>query len=378
MKSDQTLSSKRTEIQESIITKVVGSDGHGLMILPTGVGKTRCAIETIIRLHGNNDPKILWVVPTTMLRDKTIPEEWKKWGYAGFFKKHVTVICYRSLHKETSFYDHIVLDEGHNITALTMQAPTFTDSRYGNILLMTATYPSDLDKRLLIADMGLEVIANMSLNKAVELGLVAPFNIKVYPVMMDTAVDYKVSTKRGSYVTSEQTYYSKITASINRFGPGQAPRQMYLRRMHAIYRFKSKVRAAKVLLDRIPDDQRVLIFCGSIDVAKQLCKHQYHSKTSDEAYKMFNSGKINRLAVVKSLNEGHNMVNVDRAVIVQTDSNQRNYIQRQGRAIRWRPGHKAKIIILYSWQTVDYRWVQKSLDGIDSKYIDYYSKIIKA
>ena len=314
----------------------------------------------------------MWVVPTTTLRDKTVPDEFAKWGQSSFFDKNVKCICYRSLYKEDSTYEHIVLDEGHNITAQNLSGPTIADNKYGSLTLMTATVPHEQSKLDLIRMMRLPLIHVMTIGDAVKAGLISTFSVRVYPVAMDKTRTHKVNLKSGSYYTSENTWYQRITAQINTYGPGMAPKAMYLRRMRGIYRFQSKVRAARKILSRIPQNKRVLIFCGSIDTARQLCEHQYHSETDNEAYEKFNNKQINRLAVVKSLNEGHNMVDVDIALIVQVDSNKRNYVQRQGRALRFRPGHKAHIVVLYSLSTKDYAWVQKSLSGIEPDFITYY------
>lgn len=71
------------------------------------------------------------------------------------------------------------------------------------------------------------------------------------------------------------------------------------------------------------------------------------------------------------MNEGHNIPNVDSAVIVQLNSQELNTVQRIGRCIRYRPGHEAIIYILSVVQTQDEKWVAKALDSFDKDNIEY-------
>lgn len=365
----------KDRIQKKIVQRLKDNNGHGIIAAATGVGKTKVAIDYIT--SRKDTPSVLWLVPTTGLRDKGVPDEWNKWGQQAYFDKHVTTKCYRSLHKETSFYNIIVMDEGHNITYNAYNCETMRQKKYDSVIFLSATVPGERIKIRIINHMELKVIANIPVSQAEKLGLVAPFEVYAYPVAMGKRADFKVDSKYSGqkYTTSEHNRYYALAGRIAEFPRGKAPKNLYLARMRSIYRFKSKVRAAKLLLKQIEPTSRILIFCGSIEVADTLCEYTYHSKSDTSDYERFNRKEINRLAVVNALNEGHNMVDVDMAMMVQVNSKNRNYIQRQGRAIRWRPGHSAKIIILYSAGTVDYSWVMSSLKGMDTKKI-HHQKVL--
>jgi superfamily II DNA or RNA helicase len=83
--------------------------------------------------------------------------------------------------------------------------------------------------------------------------------------------------------------------------------------------------------------------------------------------------KINRLSCVNSLNEGQNIPLLDVGLVVQLNSNPRNLIQRIGRIVRIRDGHKAKIYILSCTGTQDEKWVEKAIEGLDRNNITYTS-----
>jgi len=140
-----------------------------------------------------------------------------------------------------------------------------------------------------------------------------------------------------------------------------------LTKIQVLYDLKSKTELAKYMLDNIINHNlRLLIFCGSIKQAETLCDYTYHSKTTDEHLNMFVNKKINRLACVQALNEGHNIPKVDAALIVQLNSNDKDLIQRIGRVIRLRDGHKANIWILSTIDTQDEKWVDKALSNFNN------------
>ena len=142
--------------------------------------------------------------------------------------------------------------------------------------------------------------------------------------------------------------------------------------MQFIYKLKSKENVAKFILDNlIPEDDRVLIFAGGIAQANSLCKDSYHSKSNNLAYDAFKAQEINRLSCVKAINEGHNLPGVDKAVICQVTSKDKDLVQRIGRIIRFRPGHEALVYIVVSEGTQDEVWLNKALMGIDSNKVEY-------
>ena len=100
-------------------------------------------------------------------------------------------------------------------------------------------------------------------------------------------------------------------------------------RLHFIYNLKSKTEIAKEIFKLIyKKDRRYLIFCGSIKQADEICgENVYHSKVKDTAFTKFKQKLINYLGAVKSLNEGHNIPELDEAIIVQFNSSEKDIIQ---------------------------------------------------
>jgi len=359
---------KKNEIQKKIVNSMLNSKGNGIIAAATGVGKTKCGIDYLKKIEFK---KALWVVPTEILRDVTVKNEFTKWRAKTIFKK-VETQCYANLKNiNGKEYDVVILDEGHNLTE--NNSKFFYRNKIGRAFILTATIPHEDEKIDIINDLNFRILYEIDLDFAVDNGLVSAYSVIVHEIPLDTSKNFKVEVKDKSWYTSESQQYDYLTRKIEdeKDLEGFANKFLYFNRMRFIQNLPSKTRFAQKIIEKIPDDKRCLIFCGSISQAETVCKNYYHSKSSKKHYNLFNEKKINKLAVVNALNEGHNMTDVTSAIMVQVNSNRRNYVQRQGRAIRWRKGHKSHIHIISSYETVDSRWVEKSLSAVDPKTIKY-------
>ena len=365
----------REKIQKEALDAVLVNGGSGVLCLATGAGKSKIAIDYAKLFYESmkKNFRCLLVVPTEKLRDENWKDEFDKWKGKVIYRVNVERTCYASLNKlKHKEYDLVILDELQRITENNVKF--FKQNTVHNILGLTATYPKDEIKQLLLKDLGLNIVYSLSLDNAIEQGIVAPYKIKVVELFLDDKEKYiKAGSQTKSFMTTEYGQYQYMSNVIQKimYSGKPAPKWLFLKRMQMIYNLKSKTEIAKKIIANLPEDDRTLIFCGSIDQANQLCEHQFHSKTDDTAFKAFCEEKINKLSCVNALNEGHNIPNVDSAVIVQLNSQELNTVQRIGRCIRYRPGHEAIIYILCVIQTQDEKWVAKALDSFDKDNIEY-------
>lgn len=153
------------------------------------------------------------------------------------------------------------------------------------------------------------------------------------------------------------------------FWEGKHKHQM-LERMRFIYNLRSKTEAAAYILQYFFDDERTLVFCGSINQAETLCApNTFHSNTKSVAYDKFSNFEINRLGVVDAVNEGHNIQDVFQSLIVQLNSSDLNLIQRVGRNVRFKEDTISKIWIICCRGTQDEVWKDKALKTFDKNCI---------
>lgn len=360
----------RDLMQKAAVSAIEKNKGRGLLVMATGSGKSKVAV---MYAKKHIPKKIALIVPTEKLRDNNWKEEFEKWGCGDIWER-VTPLCYASANKVAdNIYDLVILDEAHNLTPLSNIF--FINNTCKDIIGLTATYPRDTVKVGLLKVLRLYEVYTVTLDDSVEHKYVAPYKIEIVKVPLSTSKTIKVlkKDKSGFFMTSEEEKYGYLCNRVENMrlsGTSQQYMLAALGRRHFIASAPSKTEAAKKLIKSvIGNDDRTLIFCGTIAQAKTLCKDTFHSKTNDTALNKFINKEINVLSCVSALNEGINIPAVDKAIITQVDSNDKNFIQRCGRVLRYREGHEAKIYVLCSDSTRDEEWVQKSIQSLDENNI---------
>lgn len=361
----------RTKIQDNII-KELPNPAHGILEISMRVGKGRITIEQIKR---EKCKSILWVTPSTILRDKDVPEEFTKWGAEDYFK-NTTVICYGSLHKHIGSYDKIILDEIQHLTDANSE-PFFNGNiTYNSILGLTGTMPKIPEKLDLINLLGLKTLHEITIEDAVDMDLVSDFNMVMLKTKLDaTTKNIKGGTKAKPFMTTERSTYTYLDKKCRM---AFATRNDVLskifisKRMHFVYNLPSKVEATKKLLKTLKG--RTIIFAGSIDSSKFIHKNTFNSKTDDTYLKAFKAGEIDTLVLVKSGGTGHTFKNVNNIIITQVDSNKSGLVsQKFGRGLlKNDDGSIVNIYIIYCEDTVDEKWALRAIEDRDNNKIDFY------
>lgn len=367
----------REKVQNEAIQAVVNNRG-GIVAMATGSGKSRVAVE-LAKYYFNpkNDYHAALLVPTEKLRDENWDEEFTKWEAQNIWK-HTQRLCYASASKIKGYdFPLAILDEGHNITELSSEF--FLNNEVENIVLLTATPPTDMVKKQILSDLGLRLVYELTLDQAVRLGFVAPYKVTVITVPLDNATkNIPGGNKTNPFMTTESATYSYWNKRVQSCMNDQTPQGRgklkfaILGRMQFIYKIPSKTQVIKYLLDKvIPKEDRTIVFCGNIQQAEEVCPTFYHSKSGNASYDAFKSEAINRLSCVKAINEGHNFPGVDSGIIGQLNSKEKDLVQRIGRLIRFRPGHEAHLYIVISESTQDEKWLETAIENLDQTKIEY-------
>ena len=363
-------------VQEEAKQAVIKNNG-GMIAMATGSGKSRVAVELAKYYINSVDKSLSLIVPTEKLRDENWKEEYSKWN-ADYLWTPTIRLCYASASKiQNKDFELAILDEGHNITELSSEF--FSNNKVERTVLLTATPPSDPIKKEILKSLGIKLVYEVTLDQAVRLGFVAPYKITVVSVALDnTTKNIPGGTKLKPFMTTESAAYAYHCKAIQQAmfdkTPSGRKRHQFaiLRRMQFIYKIPSKTEVIKFLLEKvIPQDDRSLIFCGSIEQAEAVCPNRYHSKSGDKAYNAFKSEEINRLSCVKAINEGHNFPGVDSGIVGQLNSKEKDLVQRIGRLIRYRPGHEAHLYIVVSESTQDEKWLENAVENLDQSKIEY-------
>lgn len=368
----------KDKVQNEAIKAILKNKGRGTICAATGVGKSRIPI-----LYIKNDPNIkniALIVPTEILRDVVWEKEFSEWNEKELYNT-LDRYCYASISNiKGKKYDLVILDECHHITSENFSF--FRNNTIKDIIGLTATFPKTFLKKNLLLSLNLKPVYTITLTEATDKDLVSKFKIKVfYTKLNNTSKNIMAGNSKKRFYQTEYSAYKFLDSQINRlknieisndFHSNQKRLKMLLlKRARFIYNLKSKTEAAKSLLKKLDKEDRVLIFCGSINQAEELHYQTYHSKTNKDFYNLFKQEKINWLSCVNSLNEGDNISNLDKAVIVQLNSNDLNLIQRIGRVIRKRPDHEAIIYIFCAKDTQDEIWLNRNLESFDPNIIEH-------
>lgn len=361
---------EKNRIQKEIVESLP-NPSHGILKLAPRVGKTKIGIDVIKK---EKPKKILWVTPNAKLRDIDIPNEFIQWKAKSFLNK-TDIICYASLAGHKGKYDKVYLDEYQDLTESNAE-PLFNGNiTYNTILAFSGTHPKHKEKLDLYKRLRLNILSEITIDEAVDKGLIAPYRIKVVECELDSKDKYIVGgSKAKPFMQTEQSRYDYLSKLIRvkMFSGQPVPKFMYLNRMRFIYNLKSKTEFAKKFISGLTG--RTLIFAGSIAQAEELCKYTYHSKRDDEDYIKFRDEKIDTLAMVNSGGVGHTYRNVDNLVIVQVNSDKKgDATQKIARSLVLQDGYVANIYLLCVRGTVDEDWKDKVIEGFDKSKVEHVS-----
>ncbi len=379
---------KRKTIVQGIGYDIWAETKNGTMEMATGSGKTRVGLMAAHEcLQSNPNAAIYIVVPTETLRDDDWPSEMIEAGYEYMITHPgVTRICYASLHKERpiSDVDLLICDEVHHLTPLSAKFLVAGDWKVHSVLGLTATLPQidliyglDNDKRLMLDELCPSVF-KVPIEVCVELELVSDFDIYLMYFELDKTDHYIDRGANRAKFTEEQEY-KRLTKQVAKAMRSKNENFKFMsiqQRVEFLSNLRSKEILAKEIMDQIIPGNRTIIFCGSIKQSERLCGNfVYNSTTDDTQLIAFKEEKIDYLGAVDALNEGKNIKNLNNALILKFNSKDLIIKQRIGRVIRFRPGHKGRIIILVAKGTVENKWIRTALKTFDQSRIKSYNVI---
>jgi superfamily II DNA or RNA helicase len=251
-----------------------------------------------------------------------------------------------------------IVDECHNVgTEKALSSLPETEYRLGLSATPEIYYSEDLTNRLFSYFGG--VIAEFTLQQAIEIGRLV--NYKYFPVVV--SLD---ENEKKDYIDLTR----KIVKSLgydpdNKKGYISSQAELLIfKRSRIVYNAKEKMEYLKNNLEKLADKGKLLIYCGvssknplnsddsnnqlqtvnSILNSKKITHAQYTKDESGtdryDAIDMFKSGTYKVLTAIKCLDEGVDIPEIERAVILASSTNPREFIQRRGRLLRINPPNK--------------------------------------
>ncbi|MFX0065306.1 MAG: DEAD/DEAH box helicase [Candidatus Hermodarchaeota archaeon] len=358
------------EYQQEGLKNWLANQQQGIIVLPTGTGKTFLALAAInaTRL------KSLIIVPTIALLDQWVNRistylglKADKIGVLGGGKKEIkeiTVSTYDSayLHVKSlrKHFGLLIFDECHHLAA-----PSYRVIAEGMIA------PSRL---------GLSATPERSdgEHKALETKLIGPILQRLTPedLSQDVIADYELKKVYVDLPPAEQeqyNHYSSIYRSYLRkkrisirsgrdferkiiFRVGYDPEAREALRAHRISRKiafagESKIKAIENLLIQ-HEGEKTLIFSENTEFVEKIGRtflipiiHHRTAKAERELIlRSFTQGSLPIIATGRVLDEGLDVADASVAIIVSGSAQPRQFIQRLGRILRPAPGKETAIL----------------------------------
>ena len=348
----------RQELQAEFCKSIIDNKYSGVFVASPRVGKTRPVLEALKHIQ---HLKILIIVPF-----KPVKESWERemvtWGYKG----ELQIILRNSLHTiDLSEFDLIVKDECH----LTSEKEfSILVAAKKPICAITGTLGKNAKAKLQYR-LGLKEKFRYEVKDAIEDKIISDFNLNVHYCYLDNK---EKSIDINGELFTEQQAYNKFTNNINYFEEIENNNLKLLysgKRARLIYSSVDKIEKCKALVAK---KKRVLVFTQLTNVANYLCRKSFHSKKPDlQILEDFKTGKINKLAVVNTINMGVTILNLKHAIIQQLNSKEETAVQRILRVMNLEGEKKAEIDLFVVKGTVDEKWIQSALAFMDSTKINY-------
>ncbi len=357
----------KTDIQDEALVVLLPLNRGGAAIT-TGGGKTLLGLR---HMEANYSDAAIFLVVASKL---SIHKEWKDQAIAhglGYLVDHMVFTTYLSLHKQSTDYTVVYLDECHSL--LDSHEP-WLNSYHGKILGLTGTKPKfEKSTKGRLVNKFCPIVYEYKTDEAVKDKVINDYLIVVHLLDLDQRKNILMynKDKTKSWYTSEQAIYDYWTNRIDSAFSAKELQITRIMRMKAMMDFKSKDELAKALLCEIED--KVLLFANTQEQADSFGIASYHSNNpkSDENMDKFKKGIITEMSCVLQLSEGVNIPNLKQGIILHSYGNERKAPQRIGRFMRLNPDDQAIVNILCYRNTVDAHWVKSSLENYDPQKIIY-------
>ncbi|MGQ4892787.1 MAG: DEAD/DEAH box helicase [Candidatus Njordarchaeia archaeon] len=355
------------------------NDYKGVVVLPTGSGKTTVALEVMHRVK----LKTLIVVPTLDLLDQWVRNISKNlsipvskisvYGGNRFEIGEITVVTYASakkvdfLKKVVDYFGLIVFDEAHHLTSELNQEIAkrlIAEYRVG----LTAT-PGVIQKRRILEELVGPIIEVEKVKSLVEKGYLAPFEFsriyielapdekERYRRLMNKYLNY---VKKFSYMGQIERFNQLVKLSVR----DKKAREVLLARLEAkdiAMKSKEKMRILVQLLEK-HIEEKTIIFTRHTDEAKYISAQlgipyitgDIDKKRRKETLEMFKRNKVSKLVTAEVLDEGVDMPSASVGIILAGRPSKTQFIQRIGRLLRPGEGKVAQIYEVVTRGTYDY------------------------
>ncbi len=380
---------KLRDYQEQAIKAWVDNGYHGFYVMATGTGKTWTAIFSAKRLLEEHEATILICAPYKHLVRQwsedvrsafpdavivMVSSEKPSWdqqiSQAIIKKRYDTSVQIIIISTIVSFnldrFTRVIEKDGSNKLLIVDEAHRFTKRNeqlkedYKYMLGLSATPYSGktaVAGRELMKFFGGQVF-DLPIEIALERKFLVPYYYK--PIYVYATEDEEDRFRKASWVIGS---FFKNGKCIDPEGLAMALRN----RLRIISMAQAKIDALENFINRIEERDHVVVYCGdgklyndsgdeirhinhvkrvlnSMDYKASQFTASENMTERMELVDAFNKGEISALAAIRCLDEGINIPSIKSALILSSNDDYREFVQRRGRILRLYDGKESAVI----------------------------------
>jgi superfamily II DNA or RNA helicase len=310
----------RESRQKEAAQAYLASDRRSIINACPRFGKIKVAIDIMKIL----DVKHVWILAPRNDIFKGWDDDFEKFGYRPLLVGKTTFTSIKKIQTELR-PEFIIIDEPHEMSVNQQVTLAGKLKGYkGPILALTGTL-TDKTKNELYDNLNLDTCYSYTIAQGVEEGVLTDYQIFVHHVPLDDTTK-KYKNRKGWSYTERGYFHAYLKARED-----MEPRDRWFMDIKLISFLQNSLSKMKKTFELInKDDERVLVFCGTTEIADQLGIPVYHSKAKEkEIFNSFCKGeKYNKLATIKMMQAGITITPIRRGIVNYMSGNPEDSAQK--------------------------------------------------
>lgn len=378
------LNELKNKIQQEALVKWLENEKKGVVILPTGVGKTILALHALYTMD-KNDITHVFLAETTE-RKKDLLNDIKL--YNKLFNVDVTndynlkFYCYQTAYRwKDKEFGLVIGDECHDSLS-PKYSQFYFNNKYQAFIGLSAT----IDRKTKYEENGqiftkgdildkiAPVVFKYSINEAQKDNVSRKLNIYVINHQLEeVGKTVKAGSLKKSFLQTEKASYDYWDKEHKRswFIEDQELKALKIRitshkRSNLLFNLPSKVNIIKQLINTI--NGKTIIFGNSLDALLKITPNVVSSRNTEDKNNyirdQFDKNLIETIGSFKKLRQGANLKDLDNCILHSYYSSEVHAIQQWGR-LRQNGDKVGNVFILLTKDTQEETWFQRMMENMN-------------